>query len=78
MEEKSNNIEDMSYKDFVAYCNNRACDGRWSKLDAMACLDIIETINKIEVKRLGFIPNKRETEKAREKAWKEYNFKTIK
>ena len=77
MNEPYNNIEGMSYEDFVKFCNDRACDGKWSMIEAMACLDIINTINKIKVKSFGFIPNKRKTKEAREKEWRKYNFKTI-
>lgn len=67
-------VEGMSYQEFRDYCNDRACDGQWSMLEAMACLDIIKKIDSIKVK--GFF-NKKKTLKAREQAWKNYNFKTI-
>lgn len=35
----------MKYKEFVKWCNQRACDGCWSMKTAMTCLKIIETID---------------------------------
>lgn len=52
----------MTYKEFRAYCNNRACDGMWSLEEAMICINIIEKIESIK----GFRKNK-----AKEKAWQE-------
>lgn len=69
------NLEEMSYKDFKKYCNDRACDGKWSMFEAMACMDIIDKIDSIKVKGLF---KGRKTREARELAWKKYNFKTIK
>lgn len=68
------NLETMSYQDFKNYCNDRACDGKWSMLEAMACISIINEIDSIKIK--GFF-KKKETLKARETAWKNYKFKTI-
>ena len=31
----------MTYKEFVSWCNDRACDGRWGFRNAKACCDII-------------------------------------
>ena len=36
----------MKFKEFVSWCNDRACDGRWGMLEAMVCADIIQTIRK--------------------------------
>lgn len=69
------NLEEMSYQDFKKYCNDRACDGNWSMLEAMACMDIIDKIDSIKVKGLF---KRKKTLEARELAWKNYNFKTIK
>ncbi len=69
------NLEEMSYQDFKKYCNDRACDGNWSMLETMACMDIIDKIDSIKVKGLF---KRKKTLKARELAWKNYNFKTIK
>lgn len=68
------NLEKMSYQDFKKYCNDRASDGQWSMLEAMACLDIIKEIDSIKVK--GFF-KKKETLEARELEWKKRNFKTM-
>ena len=62
-------LKTLTYKEFKDFCQERACDGRWSMLEAMACIDIIEEIDKIKVKALGFIPLRKKTERAREEAW---------
>ena len=46
------NLEEMSYQDFKKWCNDRACDGRWDMLEAMACLHIMREIDNIKVKGL--------------------------
>ena len=48
----------MKFKEFVNWCNERACDGYWGTLTAMACIDSIG-----EVKKVPFWK--------REKFWKE-------
>lgn len=58
----------MTYKEFFRWCNDRACDGKWSMETAINCLDIIDEIEKIEVKFLG-IKLKRKTERLKEEAW---------
>ena len=30
----------MKFKEFAKWCNERACDGCWGMLEAMACIDI--------------------------------------
>ena len=62
-------LKTLTYKEFKDLCQERACDGRWSMLEAMVCIDIIETIDNIQVKALGFIPLRKKTEQAREEAW---------
>lgn len=37
----------MTFKEFTVWCNERACDGRWSMLTAMACIDLMAEIRKI-------------------------------
>ena len=68
------NLEEMSYQDFKKWCNDRACDGRWDMLEAMACLDVIKEIDKIKVKGLF---KKKKTLEARELEWRKRNYKTI-
>lgn len=68
-------LENMSYQDFRKWCIDRAFDGRWDMLEAMACLHIVREIDNIKVK--GFFKRKA-TLRAREEAWKKYNFKSIK
>lgn len=35
----------MIFKEFVDWCNDRACDGRWSLGAAVACCDILHEVN---------------------------------
>ena len=37
----------MKYKEFVAWCNDRACDGCWSMATAIYCLEIGRKINAL-------------------------------
>lgn len=48
----------MKFKEFVNWCNERACDGRWGMLEAIACINVINEIMKIQFWK-------------REKIWKE-------
>ena len=36
----------MKYKEFVNWCNQRACDGCWSMKTAIYCIGVCETINE--------------------------------
>ena len=55
-----------TYQEFKKYCSDRASDGQWSMLEAMACLNLIEEIDRIKVKGLF---KRKATEKAREAAF---------
>ena len=58
----------MTYQEFKAWCNKRACDGQWDSIETITCcLDIIREIDKIKVKKGLF--KKKKTEKAREDAF---------
>lgn len=48
----------MKFKEFVNWCNERACDGCWGTLTAMTCIDLIK-----EIRKAPFLK--------REKIWKE-------
>jgi hypothetical protein len=61
-------IEDMTYKQFNEYCNERACDGQWSMMDAIACIGMHDEIE-------AFVKGKLFKGKARETAWKELKLK---
>lgn len=37
-------IEQMTYAEFNTYCNARACDGRWSWVEALACVGMISEV----------------------------------
>ena len=48
----------MKFKEFINWCNERACDGCWGMLEAIACINLINEIMKIQFWK-------------REKIWKE-------
>lgn len=48
----------MTYKEFRAWCNDRACDGCWSITTAIFCRDIIKEIEAVPFWK-------------KEKAWRE-------
>ena len=62
------NIKKMSFEEFTSYCNENACNGRWSMEEALTCIEIRKKIIKIGVKILGFRSKKR-TKCAREVEW---------
>lgn len=68
------NLKNMTYQEFKKWCSDRASDGQWSMLEAMACLDVIKEIDKIKVKGLF---KKKATMRAREIEWRKRNYKTI-
>lgn len=35
----------MKYKEFVDWCNQRACDGCWGMNTAICCMEIMKNIN---------------------------------
>lgn len=37
----------MKYKEFRKWCNDRACDGRWSMENAQYCIAVIEIFKYI-------------------------------
>lgn len=36
----------MKFKEFAVWCNERACDGCWGMIEAMACIDLIKTVRE--------------------------------
>lgn len=56
----------MTYKEFVSWCNERACDGCWSMGTAIYCIKIMNNIN-----RLPFWKRQKEWLKVREIVEKE-------
>lgn len=52
-------IKDCTFKEFTGWANARACDGRWSMLDAMNSVSIISMV--YEVKPIFFRGRVRET-----------------
>lgn len=37
----------MTYNQYNTWCNERACDGCWGMIEAMACIDILNKIKKV-------------------------------
>ena len=37
----------MTFRQFKQWCNERACDGCWGMNDAMFCIELIKTMQKI-------------------------------
>lgn len=60
-------ILNMSCEEFYEFCNDRACDGKWSVVEALVCLDIVDKLNNVKVK--GFFFKKKKLKKAREEKW---------
>lgn len=54
----------MTHKQFINWCNERACDGLWDFITAITCLNIIE-----QMKRTPFYKKK--------KKWKEFEATAI-
>lgn len=57
------NIEEMNYIEFINYCNDRACDGQWSMMDAIACSGMVKEVESV-------VKGKFFKKRARELAWK--------
>ena len=36
----------MTFKDFVEWCNMRACDGIWGRYHAIVAIDVIKDVRK--------------------------------
>ena len=41
----------MKFKEFVNWCNERAFDGCWGMLEAIACINLINAIMKIQFRK---------------------------
>ena len=39
----------MKFKEFENWCSERACDGCWGMLEAMACIDLMGEVKKSSV-----------------------------
>lgn len=37
----------MKFKEFVNWCNQRACDGCWGASTAITCITLIEEVRKV-------------------------------
>lgn len=62
-------IKDCTFKEFTGWANARACDGRWSMLDAMNSISVISMV--YEVKPLFFRGNPIEVREYIEKELKD-------
>ena len=54
----------MTYKEFVAWCNDRTCDGCWGMLTAMVCIDIIKQMQSVPFWK-------------RKKKWQEFEHRVV-
>lgn len=36
----------MKYKEFVKWCNDRACDGMWELCETIICIGVMKDVNK--------------------------------
>ena len=63
-----NKFKNMTFDEFFNYCEERACDGRWSLEEAVLCLGIIRHLQSIRVTTFIFY-SKKKTRKAREDEW---------
>lgn len=61
-------IKKMTYKEFKEFCNQRACDGKWTGAQFLGYSELMKSINNIEVKIFGFV-FKKKTEEIQEKFW---------
>lgn len=61
--------KDMSYDEFLDYCEDNALYGTWGYEEAVICVSIIREIEKIKITKFIFFTNKKETKKAKELAW---------
>lgn len=41
-------IKDCTFKEFTGWANARACDGRWSMLDAMNSISVISMVYEVK------------------------------
>lgn len=64
-----NKFKNMSYDEFFNYCEERACDGRWSLEEAILCLNILEHLWSIKVYTYRIFLSRNKTKKAREDEW---------
>lgn len=42
-------IKDCTFKEFTGWANARACDGRWSMLDAMNSISVISMVYEVKI-----------------------------
>ena len=36
----------MTFKEFANWCNDRACDGCWGRMEAICCIEIIDRVRE--------------------------------
>lgn len=64
--EMSKPIQEMTYAEFKDFTNDRACDGKWSLLTALGCIEMRKRVDAVKVKGLF---KRKATEEAQEKEW---------
>lgn len=62
------NYKNMSYSEFLEYCEDNRLYNTWSYEEATICLSLIEEIEKIKIRTFGFI-SKKKTKRAKELIW---------
>lgn len=61
--------KDMSYDEFLDYCEDNALYGTWSLEEAITCVSIIKEIERIKITKFIFFTDKKETKRAKELTW---------
>ena len=41
-------MKDLTFSEFVSWCNKRACDGAWSITMAVVCIEAMEKVKKVK------------------------------
>ena len=54
----------MTFKQFVQWCNERACDGCWGMLEAMQCIEVMRDVRQYPFWK-------------REKMWKHHHMRAF-
>ena len=61
--------KDMSYDEFLDYCEDNILYGTWGYEEAIICSSIIKEIGKIKITKFIFFTDKKATKRAKELAW---------
>ena len=41
-------IKDVTFEEFIRWCNRRACDGQWSYQVAIICLEVVNKVTSVK------------------------------